>query len=958
MGLDWDILYNDVSIADEVIEFHLKKSKNSYVHELNLYVVNPSFFDNISYTSLPDLTLEVKTKLEDTWISHGFFFIEKPIYGVTPRQKISSGIWGRSETAKLGQPFAETVTKTWIADTTFSAIITEMAALAGITVLYEIDEYPLYAHSYSVDMKYPIDVIKELCEFAGALITCNDSGQLVIKKDIYHTGTADAIVTDSVIRDITEKISYPEFGNRIKVSALSSNSGYSIEVSSFADTDCLPADGSAELIVLAFVTIDEAAAEDNLIVDWAVEDGLTLESSQSTTGTYLIEHAEHRASNYHDVTVDYPIESIIGIWAFADTIHANNFWNESLTGCSFEGKTITVHDPFTYCDQSLIISYITHGVAVNTVIAGSEAVDSEVKANIEGAEGSLNIKLGNPCACGSTLGVQVGSSGAVCFDNYTTIMAWATINNEPALGYIVNFDAGDRNCGEFVNRSKTLGYVAIYAEIATVINEIEGVSQVKTKLPISESHTAPRVYYYTSNNPNRYASHDKQTINLSKVYETGVEMLIYYTAAGAATTTWHPGRLSIVSETWEDYQANGCDAEMVISFANGTEAGLQATVNLSAVDCTVIAPPDPTPPDPDDPPDPDPFPEPDPDPDPFFPIEPYGGLDGGDGDGDGLGGDPADFPDPDPGDGDGFPGEGGGATSPDAGSDADDDGGDDTGDPDSGGPAASGDSKLGDFPPDGEGIITPCDAFILGKITSYDSLLGDDQKEAMRFGSQTAEDCEEPACTCQEICESEISEKGNTYDQYESIHDQALEAGEAGSPEYNEAYQSHYDTNLADCTSNCETARDEACGDCTISGPAALSPGESAEYVCSDGTAATITMPEGACGTQSFTVGCCTFDVRSTVGQWVQTGIEYGDWCAYVSVCTYSDFFEPNSAGAKYSGRNMCATPDYSTCEGHTLVPIRSGSCEPDCSDLPTEPPNANWSPALEYEITYEWVCP
>jgi hypothetical protein len=131
-----------------------------------------------------------------------------------------------------------------------------------------------------------------------------------------------------------------------------------------------------------------------------------------------------------------------------------------------------------------------------------------------------------------------------------------------------------------------------------------------------------------------------------------------------------------------------------------------------------------------------------------------------------------------------------------------------------------------------------------------------------------------------------MSGKGNTYDYSETIHEQALEAGEKNSPAYNEAYEQLRTDHLSECESNCEGARNSLCGDCEISGPDTLSPGESAEYVCSDGTVEMITMPEDACGTQTFTVGCCEFEVRSTEGQWVTT---WGSWPWYVDICGSGD---------------------------------------------------------------------
>lgn len=103
------------------------------------------------------------------------------------------------------------------------------------------------------------------------------------------------------------------------------------------------------------------------------------------------------------------------------------------------------------------------------------------------------------------------------------------------------------------------------------------------------------------------------------------------------------------------------------------------------------------------------------------------------------------------------------------------------------------------------------------KITNYDSIIGDEAKEKLRYGYQTSDNCANGfACECSELCESEMYEKGNTYDYSKTIHEQALESGEENSPAYNEAYEQLKTDHLAECASNCEDARAGMCGDCEI----------------------------------------------------------------------------------------------------------------------------------------------
>lgn len=126
----------------------------------------------------------------------------------------------------------------------------------------------------------------------------------------------------------------------------------------------------------------------------------------------------------------------------------------------------------------------------------------------------LTIKLGNSCACGSEFfSVRAGSDQAG-FGNYTNVPVAATINNEPALGILSSWK--EMKAAESKSHGPArLGYVNVYAEIAvTVFNVIPSVSQIKTSMPISDSHPAPRVYRLSSIKPDRYFSHEGQTIDL------------------------------------------------------------------------------------------------------------------------------------------------------------------------------------------------------------------------------------------------------------------------------------------------------------------------------------------------------------------------------------------------------------------------------------------------------------
>jgi len=901
MSLDWDILLDDVSIKEQIAQFTVRDSAGGYARELTLDAVDPSFYDQFTYTVLPKLRLEAKIKEADTWISLGKFYVEQPGVTTTPDETTTRGLWGRSETAKAGTPFAAKVSKVWDADTTAGAIVAEMAALADLTVNFEMTDYTVFAGSYSADGIYPIDVIIALAGYAGGSVGCTADGALVVRSNTFHPLAEDHIVTDLEIIDIIENVEYPEFGNRIKISADGSDSGLTVSLAAPDDADCLPADGSSKSKLYAFVSDNDGPVEDGVVVTWTAEDGVTLGAETTSTGQVLMSNKVHNADNYYTVTVDYPVKEIVGIWAYSDRKHKNNFWDDAKTGFSFENNKITVRNPFDYCDQALVITYITSGCAVNIVTAGAVAMDVTVTADVNGSQGTIDVKLGNTCACGSSLDAVKSTDTDICFGNSAPILIWADINGGPATGMIATFTL--TGCGALSSTKKILGSVKVVNEISYVINEIAGTSQVETSVCPADSAT-PKVYLATDagKTDNLYQSHDGKIIDLSDEFDIGSEVWIDYTADGATAVSW------LADDVTEE-----CDAEILIKIADGTEDGLSKTLSISATDCDVDDDQDAT-------------------------TSDYSSSD-----------DPDDF------DNDGT------------------DGGDtdcvknckkiyDAG-------SSSRSSCIEECENDGTGgvYLTDCDISMLNIWANIENATAG-TIDNVRFGVPTENNCPDQGsdypCPCSEICGREVANKGNTFEYNQTISEQAAVYGEVASPAYNEAYANIKSTNLAECEAKCEETRENACG-CKITGPDVLSPGESAEYTCSDGIIELITMPEDACGARTFTVGCCTFDVRSTNGQWVlQESIDYTSCPAYgsgpaqyYSMCD----FEIIEGGIKRTGSiyKLCYDQDwvddyswafeiYDSCETKGASECSPEACSGGTPELFTVKNN---------EQIYTWEC-
>jgi len=875
MPLDWDILLDSVSIKDQITSFNVRESKGSYVREITLVSADPEFYNQFSYTDLPSPRVDVLTKSGVDFVSQGTFYIEKPILVANEDGTTSPGVWGRSSSAAAGPPFAQKISQSWETDTNFIDIVNEVAALSGMTVTFEVSNYAIVANTYVADNIYPIDVITELAAFTGAYVACTNDGNLVIKQDTYHPSVAVQTLEDINIADLSENQELPDFGNRIRISALGgTGSGYSVNMEAVDDDDCLPADGTSQGTLLAFVNDSENnAAPDNTMVNWEIGDGATLAYPVTATQNYVLSGKKHEADNFYEVTVDYPIQSVVGIWAYSDSGSKNNFWEPEFG--SIDGNKITVRKPFSFCDQLLRITYVTAGCAVNTVIAGDTAKDVEVSADVEGATDTMTIKLGNTCACGSNLNMKANPSGDVCLGNLGHLLVWATIGKVPATGQNVRIRI-TKGCGVLSSENKVFKNVEIRNEASFAENIISGTSQVKTEIDISGAQL-PSVYAEedTGRSNNLYSSYSGKVIDLNQVIETGTKVLVSYHAEGATLVSWR----TLGEE-------KDCDAEITASMSDGTESGLFSKVTLRAKDCSITDIPDSN--------------------------EDWDEYDPGysDYDDDSDGG----FED----DGNGFdPGPSAG-TSPD-----------------------------------------PCLDDVMNRILNADNATSDEERDGYRFGTSSSANCPDDAefdCSCDELCNSEVREKGNTYDHSETIHDTIVADGfEKGTPEYNEEFNRVMEQNVADCSSKCESQRLELCGDCdSVVGPTYLANGESAEYVCSNGVSEIVTMPEDQCGTYTTTVGCCEVDIRSSDGTWVCTS----DYCGSTIYAIYCDM------GTRREYWNTSRTfkfGEYKCPGGDQTYYVNCGDHDNYCGHpCPQNYPDANHNRCMENVNPikwYEWEC-
>ncbi|MBW1778760.1 MAG: hypothetical protein JRJ54_14390, partial [Deltaproteobacteria bacterium] len=225
MPLSWKIEYTApgeaaVDITDKCEGFSVTARMDSFVREMTLDILDKDFYDGLDFTNIPESPeIEIFTKTADTWFSQGKFFIERPNITAYPRSDEARSVWGRSETARLSEPFADRITKVWDTDTTFFALAAELCAACGLTFdenKSDVVDFTIFARTFEADDQYPAEILSELCALAGAVLSCDRTGDVFIRANDYNPSAADASITDADIQNFTETPIYPAFGNRVR----------------------------------------------------------------------------------------------------------------------------------------------------------------------------------------------------------------------------------------------------------------------------------------------------------------------------------------------------------------------------------------------------------------------------------------------------------------------------------------------------------------------------------------------------------------------------------------------------------------------------------------------------------------------------------------------------------------------------------------------------------------------
>ena len=576
MPYAWKVEYNSVDISDKISGFTITASLESFCREMTLDIADRDFYDNLDFSQISEEPeIEIFTKVGSSYVSQGLFYIERPAIASTVDSDTLQGVWGRSITAKLSDPFSPKVNETWETKTTFFAICEEMCELAGLTwdeSYCEIDDYVILPLTYKAENAYPISVITELAGFAGALVTTDRAGHVCIKRVDYAPSVADVTINDVDIQEIYETPEWPEFGNRVKIIPTGSVSGYSIDL--IIPDNCLAADGAAQAKLFAQVKDEEGSPVNGMLVDWSDNGNASLLYGQTNTQDIRITREQKRATNYYSVKVDFPPSSVDGIWAASDVARQTNLIAD---GYTVEGNTITLADRLAYCDQLLVIDYWSDGIAVNYLQAGTTSEDVTVTAALEDETDTGVVYIDNPCQCPPTLTLRAAPT-SIHIAEVSALIVYMEESGPVTTGRTVYMEEiGDVAHGSLSWDGARLGTVTIENEETAAINEIAGLTQCELSMfPASVSS----IYIMGEDgdgNPiptgdNLYSSHEGKVVTLSTQLTGATALLAGYVAQGAALNHFTAEALGTANiKTWA---------------ITNREAGLEADCQIRVLDET------------------------------------------------------------------------------------------------------------------------------------------------------------------------------------------------------------------------------------------------------------------------------------------------------------------------------------------------------------------------------------
>ncbi len=307
--------------------------------------------------------------------NQGRFFVEKPDVIESEEAIAIPSLWGRNGLARLTDPFVNKLTRTFTRKQNFSDLVTELVTEAGMDpskIIIDIDDFVIPGNLLTISNQVPLDVITNLARKTNGYVRSQKTGDLHIKKDLWHFGALPIAETfgDDEVRELTERNDYPTFGNRVLVRSVTPQAAQDVRISLSLETSCTRGDGKSPVPARATVTNQRGLPVPNgQAVEWnitAAEDVpivFTTSSRTTLTGEETFIDEFNRSQSLLTVSTLFPIVDVIGVYLKMDRRKQTNFF----TGGSFQGTSITLGRELPFSNTQVAIDYVAGGIVRNTI---------------------------------------------------------------------------------------------------------------------------------------------------------------------------------------------------------------------------------------------------------------------------------------------------------------------------------------------------------------------------------------------------------------------------------------------------------------------------------------------------------------------------------------------------------------------------------------------------------------
>jgi len=512
-------------------------------------------------------------------INQGFFFGEKPDVLETVDKVAIPSLWGRNELARLQDPFALKITRSFLGRTTMRTIVKDLVDEAGMDsslVVFDIDDYTIPGGLLRVVEQYPLQMIADLVIRTNGYIRSDKLGNLHVKKRFFHFDAetaVKAIADDDLHGEMRETLDFPEFGNRILIRSSIPSSGQAVQVQIRPATACLRADAFSQMEVLGIVRDDEGkAVPDGLQVDFTIDNPLLafFIVTPRSTGQRSIVDESTRASSLTSISTDFPIVGVQGVFLETDTSKSFNFF----VGGSFGGSRITLGTELPFTDSVVVIDYTAGGIAVATLKAvdGAPELDTNIHAAVGKVRATASFCISNRRNGSITIAARpVEHNICVLADRTSIITARVLVDGLPAQGTMIRWTVAG------IGSVSPVFSIVRNANITNEIGRPKNVFTVGTKHEIISvsgvflQATGRSGTNYFTLSQDRTGSFKKNEITLgTDLPALDASLIVDYQAAAIAQTTYTAPE-----------QVGG--ATVTATLNTGQERGLTANVNISVV---------------------------------------------------------------------------------------------------------------------------------------------------------------------------------------------------------------------------------------------------------------------------------------------------------------------------------------------------------------------------------------